>query len=1542
MPAPQTLLTALQLVTPVLPTGTTTLSVDSSVLPLNVLGDSSTVRLEISIYNSTTALSSFTPIGAKNQFTTSLALIPTVQETVVQLLGRNYDPAAFWLASLPFAASQRIQDPNGNVEVVVAPGISGTAQPTWSTIQPAAVTKVAILNNTLTVSCNNGFSAGQQAYLAGLVNATFLNGLLVTVVSEIPGVQFTAAFNHADYTPTPDSGLAHAVTADNGALWANFGPIAVTPTVKFSLLFFQSGLAVAIAPPSGIVAKKNQTDCTLEWVTPDFPGFIGVRVMISTDPAGVNPPYVQLGGLVTAIERDAQTTISTQSATAVTVPTANIANVAIANNILTIDAINRFLPNEVLELSGLTAATFLNGQVITVLSATGTQFTAAFTHGDYASAPDVGIATSIVSTSITTSTNTVLLTNFSSVNVPFTTVNNNVFYALFSTVIQDPTTNAIYESVQNGPLTCGFVNLKVVNPTDFPVLQRKEDIAGRLISQVTRQRPDLDLSPRSEIRDIFIDPFSIEVSNMSVREWFARVSQSISAISQVDDSTGTGVSDPFQASQYKQQIARAYGLSATDTQSLINEQFDILGEQAGLTRLSPSASTVVLTFYTFQQPQASLVVPQGAVVGTAGDSNTPSLTFTTLGSGTIDFTNLASFFNPVRGFWAISVPAQCTQTGSVGNVGAGTITQAINGLPAGVNVTNLAGAQFGTDQESNSSFAARIQARLVTGVDTGTRHGYLVTALSTPGIIDAEVVAAGDVDMIREWDPIRQKHVFGAVDIYTRGTTFSQQDEIVAFAYQTAGTHGVPATYLPITFTNGMKFHIPGFGSLPFPLYAGVELLVQRTVGSFFLGLTRAQFDNIDGSLILSPADMAYQYVGSPLTQAKVPLTINGNPASNQTALAALAAAAPGTYTFLLTARFESPFIHTPALQPVLAVFSVTGQSSLTGSLPSSSVNLIHTSDFLLNGGSNDAGDQVQVAITSAPATVTIAAQTAAPAQIDTGMDVPLDSNGTPLDVLSVRSADLSTLYRVGADYKVAPIGNYHTYGLQILSSIVQLSHVSCTGNVLTVTAPNEFGPLAAVTFSAIPDPVVGPILNGQTVIVATATATQFTATFGTNFSGTQTTGNVTGSAIQNGQSVVVAYNKFALFERLTLVPDEPQTLNGSLPTTLNHKGFVRNTWLPESHSRQSADALPADVFHSLILDGWDGSFGPDGGLDAVGSSGLVGAGVARVSRYIKVTFNNGVSDVVKRENIDFTLNVDPVSGTATLTRIVTGSIPDGGTVKVSYFCTEPFTFSTQFPAFVEVLASQVAQTKHAAADVLVKAMVASPVDITMAVTLNPNASASAIDPVIRTVVNIVLDNATGTLFQSELIRQVQAITGVKSVQVPLIKCAKSDASYDIGVVVPTGTAWIPLAQDPLFANLQLPQNAWISVSPVLPDSTIPSGGEPDAVVDFFYQGQAFRRALSVADFLQNSPPAQRLASTSVPGSFYIVGLNDRVNPTVPLPASYQQKVLLVVPQDVVNPGNLSYLCTYQVFNETGAKDVTVSATEFLAPGRITINFVAG
>jgi hypothetical protein len=76
-----------------------------------------------------------------------------------------------------------------------------------------------------------------------------------------------------------------------------------------------------------------------------------------------------------------------------------ITNIAInGSNVLTVTAafapVASSLPSvgQKLTLSGLTTATFLNGQVVTIATISATQFTATFTHALYASAPDTGIA----------------------------------------------------------------------------------------------------------------------------------------------------------------------------------------------------------------------------------------------------------------------------------------------------------------------------------------------------------------------------------------------------------------------------------------------------------------------------------------------------------------------------------------------------------------------------------------------------------------------------------------------------------------------------------------------------------------------------------------------------------------------------------------------------------------------------------------------------------------------------------------------------------------------------------------------------------------------------------------------------------------------------------------------------------------------------------------------------------------------------------------------------------------------------------------------
>ena len=515
------------------PVQITSMSVDSTVLPYVVRADQSYTRLEATAYGSTAVNSSPVPFsGTTVSFSGTVSIDLPAGDALLAFVARNYDPSqmdwpgssaspavgftprpatASWTATAMSRKALAVSGPTGTTEPAVFTP-SGVA---YDSVFQVTAVDVASDQVTLTVTAPNSLVPGNQVAFLRLQLASWLNGTIVTVLSASPS-QFTAIlptpYAYTQAAGTVESGIAGTVTQDNGVTWGNTGYYEASPTVQLTVIPYISGSSAVIGPPSGVNSYKSQVACRVEWLMPSFPGTIGTKVMLSTDPAGVNPPYVQYGDIV---------------------PTSQVSRVSTA--VLSSDSTTNYNPQ------------------------TGMQ--------------------------VVTTTNQTQEFTFNYVDIPPSAVNNaTLFYAMLSTVVQDPLTSSVYESQQNGPLTCGFVSLALASPTDFLALQRKEDIAGRMISYITQLYPDLDLSPRSEARDLLIDPVSIELSNMSVREWFDRCSRSVSAISQVDNASGNGISDDFSSSPVKQSIARAFGLSASDTQSLIDRQFDVLGESAGLAR----------------------------------------------------------------------------------------------------------------------------------------------------------------------------------------------------------------------------------------------------------------------------------------------------------------------------------------------------------------------------------------------------------------------------------------------------------------------------------------------------------------------------------------------------------------------------------------------------------------------------------------------------------------------------------------------------------------------------------------------------------------------------------------------------------------------------------------------------------------------------------------------------------------------------------------------------------------------------------------------
>src|SRR5271168_1400719 len=70
-----------------------------------------------------------------------------------------------------------------------------------------------------------------------------------------------------------------------------------------------------------------------------------------------------------------------------------ISATASATNVVSVTANNTFTVGALVTFSGLTFATWLNGQTLAVTGSSGTAFTVAFSHADYATTADTGTAT---------------------------------------------------------------------------------------------------------------------------------------------------------------------------------------------------------------------------------------------------------------------------------------------------------------------------------------------------------------------------------------------------------------------------------------------------------------------------------------------------------------------------------------------------------------------------------------------------------------------------------------------------------------------------------------------------------------------------------------------------------------------------------------------------------------------------------------------------------------------------------------------------------------------------------------------------------------------------------------------------------------------------------------------------------------------------------------------------------------------------------------------------------------------------------------------
>lgn len=312
----------------------------------------------------------------------------------------------------------------------------------------------------------------------------------------------------------------------------------------------------------------------------------------------------------------------------------------------------------------------------------------------------------------------------------------------------------------------------------FPFVSR-QDIIRDLSLSIYRKRPEIKIEPGSVTRDVFIDPFSSEAQRLRFITDFLHRAQSFSSLLTIDDPSNSGTSIPVTQSSYKRALKQAFHLvDDDDVQSIVDQTFEKLASNFGLTRREGIRARGEVVFYTQKRPTASINIPIGSTISGGG------VRFTTTSVAQISLDRIASFFSATTGRYSVRVPVQAVSSGSSGNVGIGQI-RTINVGPTGLNVTNDTSTFGGKNRETNRELAVRT-IRVLSSVDSGTHQGYYTTAVDVPGVTEVFVVDAGDTLMWRDFDIENEVHRGGKVDVWVRGTQENTVTDSFAFSFEMA------------------------------------------------------------------------------------------------------------------------------------------------------------------------------------------------------------------------------------------------------------------------------------------------------------------------------------------------------------------------------------------------------------------------------------------------------------------------------------------------------------------------------------------------------------------------------------------------------------------------------------------------------------------------------------------------------------------------------------------------------------------------------------
>lgn len=355
------------------------------------------------------------------------------------------------------------------------------------------------------------------------------------------------------------------------------------------------------------------------------------------------------------------------------------------------------------------------------------------------------------------------------------------FYFVITAVIYDSVLAQVSESTYSAELEGSPISIST-GIQDLPP-RTQNDIILTFTKEMLAADSGINMSPGTVLRDI-VDPITEEQARIYVVQDFLARALSVSSLLDFDDSNGDGISDPPDQSPKKKALQLAlYLTTANDVQRLIDDQFDKLAANVNVIRTGAQSAVGTVIFYTPSAPIRDMQVTEGALVSSLGDADQgiPAQTYRVLETKIIPYADRDAYYNSQTQRYELEINVEATTAGSAGNTSSYTIKTISSGADTGFLVENPNPIQFGTDIESNHDLASRIQ--LAFFADTGTEGGYAKTAISVPGVHGVQVEKAGDPLMFRDYDPVREEHIGGKVDIYVQGLKIQQVQDQIAFSF---------------------------------------------------------------------------------------------------------------------------------------------------------------------------------------------------------------------------------------------------------------------------------------------------------------------------------------------------------------------------------------------------------------------------------------------------------------------------------------------------------------------------------------------------------------------------------------------------------------------------------------------------------------------------------------------------------------------------------------------------------------------------------------